>query len=122
MLHLMRSMAVGVAAAGLMIGGATATIAAPKGACVKKAAEGTGSDEKAAKFQVDEALLQAVDWGAWAGRHPDRNAALLEHVLDRIADGRLHPVEPVTYPLEDAARALQDLADRRVAGKVALVP
>lgn len=66
MLHLMRSMAVGVAAAGLMIGGATATIAAPKGACVKKAAEGTGSDEKAAKFQVDEALLQAVDWGAWA--------------------------------------------------------
>lgn len=34
--------------------------------CVTKAAEGTGSDEKAAKFQVDEALLQAVDWGAWA--------------------------------------------------------
>lgn len=34
--------------------------------CVVKAAEGTGSDEKAAKFQVDEALLQAVDWGAWA--------------------------------------------------------
>ena len=37
-----------------------------KGDCVIKAAEGTGSDEKAAKFQVDEALLQAVDWGAWA--------------------------------------------------------
>lgn len=36
------------------------------GSCVVKAAEGTGSDEKAAKFQVDEALLQAVDWGAWA--------------------------------------------------------
>ncbi|MCB1503885.1 MAG: hypothetical protein KDJ47_02820 [Hyphomicrobiaceae bacterium] len=34
--------------------------------CMVKAAEGTGSDEKAAKFQVDEALLQAVDWGAWA--------------------------------------------------------
>lgn len=37
-----------------------------KKSCVVKAAEGTGSDEKAAKFQVDEALLQAVDWGAWA--------------------------------------------------------
>ncbi len=37
-----------------------------KSSCVVKAAEGTGSDEKAAKFQVDEALLQAVDWGAWA--------------------------------------------------------
>lgn len=42
--------------------------AAPKAgkSCVLKAAEGTGGTEKAAKFQVDEALLQAVDWGAWA--------------------------------------------------------
>ncbi len=36
------------------------------GKCVMKAAQGTGSDIEAAKFQVDEALLQAVDWGAWA--------------------------------------------------------
>lgn len=36
------------------------------GRCVAKAAEGTGSDEKAAKFQVYEALLQATDWSAWA--------------------------------------------------------
>jgi NADPH:quinone reductase-like Zn-dependent oxidoreductase len=34
----------------------------------------------------------------------------------------LRPVEPVTYPLDDAARALQDLEDRKVAGKIALVP
>lgn len=46
--------------------GGSVTIADAKGSCVVKAAEGTGSDEKAAKFQVDEALLQAVDWGAWA--------------------------------------------------------
>lgn len=50
-------------AAALM--GVTGTVEAKK-SCVVKAAEGTGSDEKAAKFQVDEALLQAVDWGAWA--------------------------------------------------------
>lgn len=36
------------------------------GNCVSKAAEGTGSDEKAAKFQVYEALLQATDWSTWA--------------------------------------------------------
>ncbi|MGD9784703.1 MAG: hypothetical protein AB7E80_01440 [Hyphomicrobiaceae bacterium] len=40
--------------------------AAASAKCVVKAAEGTGSDAKSAKFQVDEALLQAVDWGAWA--------------------------------------------------------
>lgn len=51
--------------------GMTGAVAAEKKAkaasnCVLKAAEGTGSDAEAAKFQVDEALLQAVDWGAWA--------------------------------------------------------
>jgi NADPH2:quinone reductase len=66
--------------------------------------------------------VTGVDWGAWAGRHPDRNAEMLDQVLDRIAAGRLSPVEPVTYPLDDVAQALQDLADRKVAGKVALVP
>ncbi len=41
---------------------------APKGSgsCVLKAAEGSAGSESGAKFQVDEALLQAVDWGAWA--------------------------------------------------------
>jgi hypothetical protein len=34
--------------------------------CVMKAAEGTAGSTESAKFQVDEALLQAVDWGAWA--------------------------------------------------------
>lgn len=34
--------------------------------CSRKAASGTGVDAKSAKFQVDEALLQATNWGAWA--------------------------------------------------------
>jgi hypothetical protein len=34
--------------------------------CWKKGAVGEAGDEAGAKFQVDEALLQAVDWGAWA--------------------------------------------------------
>jgi hypothetical protein len=42
-----------------------ATPAAAK-ECVIKAAQGTASSLEGAKFQVDEALLQAVDWGAWA--------------------------------------------------------
>lgn len=63
-----------------------------------------------------------VDWGAWAGRHAADNQAMLGDVLDLIGAGRLHPVEPTTYPLEQAATALLDLAERRVAGKVALIP
>jgi NADPH2:quinone reductase len=66
--------------------------------------------------------VTGVDWGAWAGRHPADNQRLLGELLTMIADGDLHPVEPRTYPLADAANALTDLAERRVAGKVALVP
>jgi NADPH2:quinone reductase len=66
--------------------------------------------------------VTGVDWGAWAGRNQEANRALLAEVVRRIDVGELDPVEPVTYPLEDAAGALQDLADRKVAGKVALVP
>ena len=66
--------------------------------------------------------VTGVDWGAWVGRHQDENRALLAEVVERIAAGDLAPVEPVSYPLHDAARALRDLADRKVAGKVALVP
>ena len=66
--------------------------------------------------------VTGVDWGAWVGRHQDENRALLAEVVERIAAGDLAPVEPVSYPLHDAPRALRDLADRKVAGKVALVP
>ena len=66
--------------------------------------------------------VTGVDWGAWVGRHQDENRALLAEVVERIAAGDLAPVEPVSYPLRDAAKALRDLADRKVAGKVALVP
>jgi NADPH2:quinone reductase len=66
--------------------------------------------------------VTGVDWGAWVGRHPDENRALLAEVVERIAADDLAPVEPVSYPLHDAARALRDLAERKVAGKVALVP
>lgn len=65
--------------------------------------------------------ITGVDWGAWVGRNQEANRALLAEVVERIGAGDLDPVEPVTYPLADAALALQDLADRKIAGKVALV-
>ncbi|MDX2204199.1 MAG: hypothetical protein NW223_15720 [Hyphomicrobiaceae bacterium] len=36
-------------------------------ACVKKAGQGTGGSVDSAKFQAWEAVLQATDWGSWAG-------------------------------------------------------
>lgn len=63
-----------------------------------------------------------VDWGGWALRHGEENDAMVAKVLEAIAAGHLHPVEPVVYPLTEAATALRDLEERRVAGKAVLVP
>jgi NADPH2:quinone reductase len=66
--------------------------------------------------------LVGVDWGAWALGHPDRQRQLLDELLTWVDAGRLHPPAPVTYPLDQAGQALDDLLERRVVGKLALVP
>ena len=63
-----------------------------------------------------------VDWGAWGMAEPRANRTLLGELLEWAAAGRLHPVAPGTYPLERAADALDDLEQRRITGKVVLVP
>ena len=66
--------------------------------------------------------VTGVDWGGWAGQHAAENRTLFGDVLGAIAAGRLRPVEPFCYPLAEAQAALHDLANRRVVGKLALVP
>jgi hypothetical protein len=61
-----RVMSCVVIAAFAALGVSDARAHAGKAQCSIKAADGTGISEKAAKFQVYEALLQATDWGAWA--------------------------------------------------------
>ncbi|GAA2397814.1 NADPH:quinone oxidoreductase family protein [Actinomadura vinacea] len=66
--------------------------------------------------------VTGVDWGAWSGTHPLEQRALLDELLALVADGRLDPVAPRTAPLESAPAVLDDLLNRRVVGKVALIP
>lgn len=63
-----------------------------------------------------------IDWGAWMLRNQKANGEMLLQVLGEITAGRLHPVEPVAYPMTDAVQAMRDLQNRKIAGKVALVP
>jgi NADPH2:quinone reductase len=66
--------------------------------------------------------VTGVEWGGWMMRHPAEAAEMTTAILDAIAAGRLHPAEPATFPLARAADALEALLERRVAGKVALIP
>ena len=63
MMKSLKCIAGALAAAALILG---AAVSAEAKECVRKGAVGSAGSEKDAKFQVDEALLQAVDWGAWA--------------------------------------------------------
>ena len=79
------------------------------------------------RLPINQVLLNnrtvvGVDWGAWTMRDPDGHRALLDDLLAMATDGRITPVEPLSYPLERTADALADLQGRRVAGKVVIVP
>jgi NADPH:quinone reductase len=79
------------------------------------------------KLPANQVLLRnrrvtGVDWGAWAARNQDANRNLLDHVLALIGAGEINPVEPVSYPFDQAARALADQQNRKVVGKAILVP
>jgi NADPH:quinone reductase len=68
-----------------------------------------------------ERSIVGVYWGAWSARDPAANHANLARVLDGIAAGELKPLVSRTFPLGRAADALEELANRRVLGKVVLV-
>jgi NADPH2:quinone reductase len=71
---------------------------------------------------LNNRTLVGVDWGAWTIKDGAANAAMLTELLQLAGDGAIHPVTPTTYPLDDVVRALTDLQDRKVSGKVVLVP
>jgi NADPH2:quinone reductase len=79
------------------------------------------------RLPVNQVLLNnrsliGVDWGAWTGRDPEGNQAMLNELMDLAGRGALSPVEPTAYPLDEVVRALTDLQARQVGGKVVLVP
>jgi len=65
--------------------------------------------------------LVGVFWGAFSTRDPKRNQQLFGQVLEWVANGKLQPLVSKTYALSEASQALDDMANRRVRGKVALV-
>lgn len=66
--------------------------------------------------------VTGVDWGAWVSTHQEENQEMMREVFDAIEEGKVNPVEPMTYPLDEAVQALRALQSRSVAGKIALVP
>lgn len=66
--------------------------------------------------------IVGVFWGRFAQTFPQQNMAHFMQLLQWFQQGKLIPHIYKTYPLEEAATALQDMIDRKVMGKVVLVP
>ncbi len=66
--------------------------------------------------------IVGVFWGAFAGRNPEGLKRTVAQLADWWRSGELAPHVFHTYPLERAADAFRDLAERRVLGKVVVAP
>jgi NADPH2:quinone reductase len=68
------------------------------------------------------ASVVGVFWGEHMKREPDLSAAAFEQMLGWIGEGRLKPHISRRYTLAETPQALDDMANRRVTGKIVIEP
>lgn len=79
------------------------------------------------RFPINQILLNSrtvigIELGGWVRRDPAAYHALIGELMDLVATGTVHPVEPVARPLEEGGRLLADLQARAIDGKAVLTP
>lgn len=68
------------------------------------------------------AAAVGVFWGAFTAREPAENAANFAQLFEWVQQGKLKPHVSKRYALADAGQALRDMMDRKVTGKIVLLP
>ena len=68
------------------------------------------------------ASLVGVFWGEFAKREPKANLAAMRQLMGWLAEGKIKPRISGRYALADTAAALNDMAARKVTGKVVIQP
>ena len=68
------------------------------------------------------AAAVGVFWGAFVAREPKANWENFQQLFAWYTEGKLKPHISKTYPLAQASTALRDMLERKVTGKVVLVP
>ena len=64
--------------------------------------------------------IVGVFWGAFTMREPAKNAEYVAELFEFYRQGRIRPRVTATFPLADAAKALEMLQERKATGKVVL--
>lgn len=68
------------------------------------------------------ASIVGVFWGEFARREPKANQAAMAELMRWMAEGKIKPHISGRYALADTPRALNDMAARKVTGKVVIQP
>lgn len=66
--------------------------------------------------------IMGIHWGAWVERDPAGHRANMAQVLAWCAEDAISAHVHAVYPLQQAARALEEIAGRKAMGKVVLQP
>jgi NADPH2:quinone reductase len=79
------------------------------------------------KIPLNLALLKGCDirgvfWGAAIRKDPEGHKANMAQLVTWVQDGKLKPHIHAVYPMEEISTALDEIAARKVFGKVILVP
>jgi NADPH2:quinone reductase len=77
---------------------------------------------KANRILLKNIAVVGLHWGAYVTHEPGRIRETFEALFALYREGKIAPVLFHTYPLEETARALGDLASRRTWGKVIIAP
>ncbi|PQA85488.1 NADPH:quinone oxidoreductase family protein [Hyphococcus luteus] len=64
--------------------------------------------------------IVGVFWGAFTMRNPAKNADYVAELFRFYEEGKIRPHVTGVFPLEEAAKALEMLQDRKVMGKIVL--
>lgn len=80
-----------------------------------------------AKIPLNLPLLKGcqivgVFWGSFAMRDPKKNMQNSMELIQFLSKGKLNPHIDKTYTLAEAPQALQDMMDRKVKGKIVIMP
>ena len=67
------------------------------------------------------ASIVGVFWGAFVKTEPTAFTRNMQELFVLLKSGQLKPLISATYPLEQAATALNDMMERKVVGKIVLV-
>jgi len=72
------------------------------------------------RLLLKNVAVVGVGWGAFVFDKPDLVARIAADLESMAAEGHVAPIVGATYPLEEGARALRDLEERRATGKLVL--